>query len=73
MMSGDRISFWGGIGTQTTLLFGTPKEVKARTKELVDICGEEEGIVPSSTHVVEPEVPWENLDAYREAIEELNG
>ncbi len=65
---GRRLSFWGGIGTQTTLPFGRPEEVDARVRELVAICGEKGGIVPAPTHVVEPEVPWENLEAFRRAL-----
>ncbi len=65
---GSRLSFWGGIGTQTTLPFGSPEDVEARVHELVAICGEKGGIVVAPTHVVEPEVPWENLEAFRRAL-----
>ncbi len=64
---GGIVSFWGTIGTQTTLPFGTPAEVKAVVRRNLDICGKSGGIVVSPTHMVEPEVPWENLVAMKEA------
>lgn len=70
---GDRLSFWGGIGTQTTLPFGTPKEVRARVRELYELFKAEGGIVICPTHTIEPEVPWDNLEAYRDEILRLDG
>jgi uroporphyrinogen decarboxylase len=68
---GDRISFWSTIGTQTTLPFGSPGEVKAAVRRNLEICGKAGGIVIGPTHMVEPEVPWENLLAMKEACEEF--
>jgi len=64
---GDRVSFWGTIGTQQLLPFGTPEEVRAEVIKNVNICGRKGGIVIGPTHLVEPEVPWENLVALRDA------
>ena len=64
---GGRISYWGTIGTQQVLPFGTPEEVREAVLENLRICGEQGGIVIGPTHVVEPEVPWENLVAMKEA------
>lgn len=60
-----RLSFWGTIGTQRLLPFGTPDEVRAAVRRNLDICGASGGIVIGPTHMVEPEVPWENLEAMR--------
>jgi uroporphyrinogen decarboxylase len=60
---GDRLSFWGTIGTQTTLPFGTPDDVKRTVLSRLAKCGKKGGIVIGPTHLVEPEVPWENLMA----------
>ena len=35
----DRISFWGGIGVQLIMPFGTPEEVAAKVKETNDVLG----------------------------------
>jgi len=72
-MFGDRLSFWSTIGTQHVLPFGTPEEVRAMVKRNLDICGEQGGIVIGPTHIVEPEVPWENLEAMRLAAKEYTG
>lgn len=68
---GDRLSFWSTIGTQTTLPFGTPAEVRAVVERNLRICGAKGGIVIGPTHMVEPEVPWENLVALKEACEQF--
>ncbi|MBI3986353.1 MAG: hypothetical protein HY343_05510, partial [Lentisphaerae bacterium] len=65
---GDRLSFWSTIGTQTTLPFGTPDDVKAVVRSRLKTCGKAGGIVIGPTHMVEPEVPWENLLAMRDAV-----
>lgn len=64
---GDQISFHGTIGTQTTMPFGTPKEVRAEVFKNLDIAGKKGGLLVSPTHLLEPEVPWENIKAYIEA------
>jgi len=67
---GDRLSFWGTIGTQQLLPFGTPGEVRKTCLERLEKCGEKGGLVLGPTHLVEPEVPWENLLAIKEAAQE---
>ena len=67
---GDRLSFCGTIGTQTTFPFGTPEDVKKVVKKNLDIAGKKGGLLVSPTHLLEPEVPWENVKAYIEACEE---
>lgn len=65
---GDRLSFWGTLGTQELLPFGTIEEVKQTTKSRLQKCGDAGGLVIGPTHMVEPEVPWENLTAIIEGI-----
>ncbi len=67
---GNRLSFHGTIGTQTVMPFGTPEEVKANVWRNLDIAGEAGGLFPAPTHLLEPEVPWENIRAYVEACQE---
>jgi uroporphyrinogen decarboxylase len=69
-MVGGRISFWGAIGTQKVLPFGTPEEVRAEVFRVLDTCGAQGGVVIAPTHLVEPEVPWENLQAMHDAAQE---
>jgi len=64
---GDRLSFNGTLGTQSTMPFGTPEDVRRTVRKNLDIVGEKGGLLICPTHVVEPEVPWENIEAYLEA------
>ena len=66
---GHHLAFWGTIGTQTTMPFGTPEEVEATVKERIDTVGKGGGLVLAPTHVLEPDVPWENIVAYMEAVD----
>jgi uroporphyrinogen decarboxylase len=66
---GNDLAFWGGMGTQTTLPFGSPDEVRTVVRELIDTVGKGGGFLIAPTHVVEPEVPWENIIAFMEAVD----
>lgn len=70
---GDRLSFWGTIGTQTTMPFGTPEEVDAKVKEIIEVVGHGGGLCIAPTHMLEPEVPYENLEAFVAAVREYGG
>ena len=65
---GERLAFWGTIGTQSVMPFGTPKAVKQTVKEMIALFAP--GLVLAPTHVLEPDVPWENVIAFFEAVEE---
>ena len=67
---GEQVSFWGTIGTQQVLPFGTAEEVRLESLSRLQKCGDKGGICLGPTHMVEPEVPWENLLAIKEAISE---
>jgi uroporphyrinogen decarboxylase len=66
---GDRLSFWGTIGTQTTLPFGTAEDVENAVRRNIEIVGAGGGLLLAPTHMVEPEVPWENIEAFVRAVE----
>ncbi len=67
---GGKLSFHGTIGTQTTMPFGTPQEVKAQVWKNLNIAKKYGGLFVAPTHLLEPEVPWENIEAYVEACRE---
>lgn len=64
---GDKLSFCGTLGTQTTMPFGTPEDVKNEVYKHLKIAGSKGGLLVEPTHIVEPEVPWENIEAYVDA------
>lgn len=70
---GDYLALWGTIGTQTTLPFGTPEEVRAAVKHMIETVGEGGGLFVAPTHLIEPDVPWENIEALYDACDEFGG
>ena len=68
--NGDRLAFWGGMGSQSTMSHGRPEEVKAEVKRLMEAVGKGGGYICSPAHRLEPECPVENIYAFVEAIEE---
>ena len=67
---GDRLSFWGCIGTQTTMPFGNPDDVREAVRWTVEKVGYDGGLLIAPTHVLEPDVPWENVLALFEAVDQ---
>jgi len=65
---GERLSFWGTIGTQTTLPFGTAEDVANVVKRNIETIGSGGGLLLAPTHMIEPDVPWENIEAFINAI-----
>jgi uroporphyrinogen decarboxylase len=66
---GDCLAFWGTIGTQTTMPFGTPENVREIVKERIETVGRDGGLLLAPTHKLEPDVPWENVLAFFDAVE----
>ena len=62
------LAFWGMIGTQTTMPFGTTDDVRAAVAECARYARQGAAIVVAPTHVLEPDVPWENIRALAEAV-----
>lgn len=69
---GDRLSFWGTLGTQTTLPFGTAEDVRNECIKMIETVGKGGGLLLSPSHLLEPEVPWENIQAYIDTVNEYN-
>ena len=67
---GDRLSFWGTIGIQQTLPFGSVDDVRREVKLRMDTVGKGGGLFLGPSHMIEPEVPWENIVALYDAIDE---
>jgi uroporphyrinogen decarboxylase len=63
-----RLAFHGGLSTQQTLPYGTPADVRAETRRLLEL-GSDGGFILAPAHSVEGDVPLENMLAF---IEEAN-
>jgi len=69
---GKRLAFDGCVGTQTTFPFGTPEDMSRVIRQLgKDLNARQGGLMLSPTHVLEPEVPPQNVVAFFEACDKL--
>ena len=69
---GDRIVFWGGgVDTQGAFAFGTPQQVKEQVKRQVGILNENGGFVFNTVHNIQANVPFENVVAMLETLDEI--
>ena len=58
-----RLAFHGGLSTQRTLPYGSPDDVRAETRRLLDL-GRGGSYILSPAHAVESDVPLENMLAF---------
>jgi len=69
---GDRIIFWGGgVDTQGAFAFGTPAQVKEQVKMQCDILNKNGGFIFNTVHNIQANVPFENVVAMLEALNEV--
>ncbi|HLN55478.1 MAG TPA: uroporphyrinogen decarboxylase family protein [Bacteroidales bacterium] len=69
---GDRIVFWGGgVDTQGAFAFGTPGEVKDQVRRQCEILNNNGGFVFNTVHNIQANVPFENVVAMLEALNDL--
>ena len=62
------LAFWGMVGTQTTMPFGSPADVQAIVAECAHYARQGARVIIAPTHVLEPDVPWENIQALTDAV-----
>ena len=65
---GADLSFWGGIGVQTTMPFGSPEDVHKSVQSLIRRAGSGGGLLVAPSHVIEHDVPWQNIRAFIDAM-----
>jgi len=71
---GSDLVFWGGgVDTQKTLPFGTPREVRKEVLERCEIFGKDGGFVFNAIHNIQSTTPIENIVAMIDAVHEFNG
>jgi uroporphyrinogen decarboxylase len=67
---GERLCFLGGIGVQELLPHGTPQQVKAEARRMIQEVGAGGGYILSPAHAVMADIPAENVAALIEAVQE---
>lgn len=55
-----KLAFWGGVSTQRTMPYGTPDEVRAEVRQMIQL-GANGGYILSPAHSLKGDVPLENL------------
>ena len=66
---GPRLALWGAVGRQTTFSFGAPEEIRREVRERIDTLGRAGLILCPAYDVDEPDIPWENIAAFLDAVE----
>jgi uroporphyrinogen decarboxylase len=61
---GKQLVFDGVMGTQTTMPFGTVEDVRRTVREAKKNLGYDGALILAPTHILEPEVPIENIEAF---------
>lgn len=69
---GDQLAFFGTVGTPLRWARGTPDDIRAEVKERIETVGKGGGLIISPAYDLEPEedIPWENIVAFFDAVEE---
>ena len=58
------LNLHGTIGTQSTMPWGSPDDVRRVVRIRIETCGAKGRLILAPTHVLEPEVPIENIEAF---------
>jgi uroporphyrinogen decarboxylase len=66
---GRRLGIWGTVSTQTLLPFGTPQQVKDKVSENMRVLGKGGGFIIGPDQILLPDVPWDNVMAFFEAVQ----
>lgn len=70
---GDRITFWGCLGSQSTIPFGTPESIRAEVARLKNEMGKGGGFILAPAKPLQPDTPTANAVAIVEAFARGNG
>jgi uroporphyrinogen decarboxylase len=65
---GGRMAFWGGLGSQSTIPFGSPDEIRGEVARLCRQMGRGGGYILAPAKPLQPETPTENAVAVVEAF-----
>lgn len=70
---GDRIAFWGGLGSQSVIPFGTPREIRAEVDRLCREMAAGGGYILAPAKALQPDTPTANAAAVVESFLEQSG
>ena len=70
---GDKMSFWGGLGSQSIIPFGEPDEIRAEVSRLCREMGRGGGYILAPAKDLQPDTPTKNAAAIVESFLEQAG
>ncbi len=65
---GSRLAFWGTVGTASDWLYAPPSKIEAEVRNRIDTVGVGGGLVLGPAYDLEPQVRWENVLAFVDAV-----
>ncbi len=65
---GTRPALWGTVGHHTTFSFATADEIRQEVRHRIETLGRAGLILCPAYDVDEPDVPWENIHAFLDAV-----
>jgi len=70
---GASIAFWGGLGSQSLIPFGTPEEIKGEVRRLSGVMARGGGYILGPSKIMQDDTPVENalalIEAFNEALD----
>jgi uroporphyrinogen decarboxylase len=66
---GDRLAFYGGMSVQSLLPHGTPDEVRAEARRMMNEIGKDGGFIIAPSHDMPGDIPLENMLAFIETVQ----
>jgi uroporphyrinogen decarboxylase len=71
---GDRLTFFGTVGTAQLWSWGTPEEIRGEVRERIATVGSGGGLIIAPAYDLEPAegIPWANVLAFLDAVDEFS-
>ena len=67
---GRALALWGTVGRHTTFSFATPGEIRQEVKLRIETLGRAGLILCPAYDIDEPDIPWQNVAAFLDAVRE---
>lgn len=67
---GPRLALWGTMGYQSTFSLATPEQIRLEVKERIDTLGRAGLVLCPAYDIDEPDVPWRNIVAFLDAVQQ---
>ena len=65
---GPSLALWGTVGRQTTFSYGTPEEIRQEVSLRIETLGRAGLVLCPAYDIDDPDIPWENIAAFLEAV-----